>query len=461
MNLAQHTQTTRRRRSLPALLVTGLLALGASPTLANAGAIYGEAGVADENGEATANNPLPSQTHVFITGGTVFTGDGDLLEQATIEVKGDQIVAVHTAPVRVPEGARTIDATGKFITPGLIGVDTALGLLEIELEASTRDTARNDDTDIRAGFQPARAINADSSLIRIQATEGVTTAAVAPSGGLLSGQVAWIDLLQGDHTGIVREASVAVDGSLGQQVAGNRAEALAALERAFVDAQLLRKKSAAYERNQLRELSAHPTDLEALYPVLDGAVPLTLRVQRASDILAALALAERLGLRLTVLGGAEAWKVRDALARAGVTVMVQPTSNLPQSFESLGARLENAALLHEAGVRVGIAVFGDSHNVRNARQEAGIAAAYGLPRDAALRAITHNLAVAYGKEDSDGALKGGRLANLVVWSGDPLELSSWPEAVFIRGREIPPVSRQTLLRDRYLQKIRQGIGAAD
>ena len=447
MNCSQDDAITHRGR-LSALLIAGLLALAASPSaVANAETV---------DGEGTTARPLPAERHVFITGGTVFTGDGALLEKATVEVRGDKIVAVHTAPVSAPEGARTIDATGKFITPGLIGVDTALGLMEIELEASTRDTARNDESDIRAGFNPARAINADSSLIRIQATEGVTTAAVAPSGGLISGQVAWIDLLQGDHAGIVRESSVAIDGSLGQQVAGNRAEALTALERAFTDAELLRKKSAAYERNQLRELSADPTDLEALYPVLDGEVPLTLRVQRASDILAALTVAERFKLRLTILGGAEAWKVREALAKAGVTVVVQPTSNLPQSFESLGARLENAALLHEAGVRVGIAVFGDSHNVRNARQEAGIAAAYGLPRDAALRAITHNLAVAYGKGDSDGALVAGRLANLVVWSGDPLELSSWPEAVLIRGREIPAVSRQTLLRDRYLQKIRQG-----
>ncbi|MGB1698776.1 MAG: amidohydrolase family protein, partial [Nannocystaceae bacterium] len=319
---------------------------------------------------------------------------------------------------------------------------------------STRDRSRADDSPIRAGYEPSSAINADSSLIQIQALEGVTSAAVAPAGGVLSGQVAWIDLLQGAHEEIVYAAGVAVDGRLGQAVAGSRAATIAMLRRTLEDARLLRGRSSAYERRQLRDLAADAADLEALFPVLDKKIPLTLRANRVSDLLAALKLAKDFDLRLVILGGAEGWKVREALADAGVTVIVQPSSNLPQSFDSLGSRLENAALLHAAGVTVGIAVLGDPHNVRNARQEAGIAASYGLPREVAVAAMTKHIAEAYGMEQSHGSLEPGKVANVVVWSGDPLELASWPEAVIIRGEQVPLVSRQSELRDRYLRRLR-------
>ena len=397
-----------------------------------------------------------TDAHVFVVGGMVHIGDGQVLSNATVEIRGTKVVAIHEAYTfaNVPSDAHTIDATGKVVTPGIIGADTSLGLLEIEMEASTRDHSRSDESLVRAGYRPSSAINADSSLLQIQAVEGVTSAAVAPSGGLLSGQVAWIDLLQGAHEDIVFAPSVAVDGRLGQTVAGSRAATIASLRKTLQDARVLRSRGSAYERRQLRDLAADAADLEALFPVLDGKIPLTLTANRASDLLAAVALAKEFDLELVLLGGAEAWKVRDVLAAAGVIVVVQPSSNLPQSFESLGSRLENAALLHEAGVKVGIAVLGDTHNVRNARQEAGIAASYGLPRDAAIAAVTQVIAEAYGMQESHGSLHAGKIANLVVWSGDPLELSSWPEAVIIRGAKIPLISRQSELRDRYLQRLR-------
>lgn len=406
--------------------------------------------------EASEPAEAPTSDHIFIVGGMVHIGDGKIVPNAIVEIQGTKIVAVHEAYTlaNIPSDARTIDATGKSVTPGLIGADTSLGLMEIEMEASTRDHSRRDDSLVRSGYRPSTAINADSSLLQIQAIEGITSAAIAPSGGLLSGQVAWIDLLQGQHKGIVYSPSVAVDGQLGQAVAGSRAATISMLRRTLEDARVLRSRGSAYERRQLRDLVADAADLEALFPVLDGEIPLTLTANRASDLLAALELAKEFELKLVVLGGAEAWKVRAELAQAGVIVIVQPSSNLPQSFESLGSRLENAALLHKAGVKVGIAVFGDPHNVRNARQEAGIAASYGLPRAAALSAVTQVIAQAYGMERSHGSLEPGKIANVVIWSGDPLELSSWPEAVIIRGAQIPLVSRQSQLRDRYLLRLR-------
>jgi imidazolonepropionase-like amidohydrolase len=190
-------------------------------------------------------------------------------------------------------------------------------------------------------------------------------------------------------------------------------------------------------------------DLEALLPVLDGQLPLVMHADRASDLLALAELSRATRLRVVAVGATQGWKVADALAEAGVAVVVQPSSNLPGGFDMLDARLDNAALLHAAGVRVGIAVLGEAHNVRNVTQEAGIAVAHGLPPAAALAAITLELARIYGMDAHYGSIAVGKVANLVVWDGDPFELSRWPVQVWIRGRSIPMRSRQTLLRDRY------------
>src|SRR5690606_35136248 len=150
------------------------------------------------------------------------------------------------------------------ITPGLIAVDTLLGLVEIDLESSTRDDARVTDHPVRAAYDASQAFNADSSLIQVQAIAGVTTAAVAPAGGLLSGQVAWVDLVHGDHRGALVKAGVAVDGSLGRSYGGSRAAALAKLREVLTDATVYRARKDAYERAQSRPFAAHPLDLQAL-----------------------------------------------------------------------------------------------------------------------------------------------------------------------------------------------------
>jgi imidazolonepropionase-like amidohydrolase len=266
---------------------------------------------------------------------------------------------------------------------------------------------------------------------------------------LLSGQVAWIDLVHGDHRGALVRAGVAVDGSLGHSFGGSRASSLAKLREVLTDAQVYRTRKDAYERAQSRPFAAHPLDLQALQPALAGQVPLTLSAERASDILAALDLAREYKLRVVIIGGAEAWKVAAELAAAKTTVVLQPSRNLPTSFDALGARLDSAALLAAAGVPVAIAWLDDSHNLRNITQEAGIAVANGLPWETALRAITLEPALAYGQAASHGSVATGKVANLVIWDGDPLELSSRPTQVFVRGRAIPMASRQTLLRDRY------------
>ncbi len=324
------------------------------------------------------------------------------------------------------------------------------------LDASPGDDQRKAEHHVRAGYDPAPAINTESSLLQIQAVEGVTSTVVAPGGGLFSGQGAWLDLRHGAHGDAIAARRVSVSARLGQAYAGSRAATLAEMRRVLVDAREYQRRKGAHERRQMRDLAAHPTDLEALQPVLAGKVPLMVHADRASDILALIELGREFKLRVVVVGGAEAWKVRAQLAEAQVTVALTPSKNLPGSFDQLGARLDNAALLAGAGVEVVIADIGGAHNLRNLTQEAGIAVAYGLPYGAALAAITLNAARVYGMDKDYGSLEAGKVANVVVWPGDPFELSNWPDQVYVQGRPIPMRSRQTLLRDRYLERHELG-----
>lgn len=390
-----------------------------------------------------------AQTTTFLVGAEVHVGDGTVIEDGVVQLRGARIVEVGPRGAAAPPAdATVIDLAGKRLTPGLISAHTALGLVEIGMEGATVDAERKDSDPIRAGYDASVAIHADSSLIAINAIEGITSAAVTPRGGLLSGQVAWIDLVSGDHRSIVARPRIAAAGTLGAAVSGSRAATLARLQEVLADAALLRDRRTAFDRRQTRDLAAHRLDLEALGPVLDGSVPLVLRAERASDLLALVEL-RRQGLSVAAVGASQAWRVADVLAEAGVPVIVQPSRNLPSGLDQLGARLDNAALLHAAGVRVGITVLDDAHNARNATQEAGIAVANGLPPEVALRAVTLELARIYGMDQHYGSIEAGKVANLVVWDGDPFELSQWPTQVYVRGRTIPMRSRQTLLRDRY------------
>lgn len=399
----------------------------------------------------TVAAPTPARVGpVYLVGGELHLGDGTIIKDSVIAMDRGvfTVVGGPEARSRLPAGATLVDARTRIITPGLFASDTQLGLIEIDQESSTRDDGKATEHPVRAAHDAAQGLNAASSLIPVQAVEGITSAAVAPTGGLVSGQVAIIDLVYGDHRGLVARPRAATAAHYGQTHAGSRAATLAMLREVLADARSFPARRAALERAQSRPLAAHPLDLEALQPILRGQAVLTLSADRASDILAALDLGAEFKLRLVIIGGAEAWKVADELARAKVPVIVQPTENLPGSFDSMGARLDNAALLHRAGVPVVLAIHG-AHNLRNLKQEAGIAVANGLPWEAALTAVTLGPARAYGVERTHGSVAVGKVANLVVWSGDPFELSSAAMQVYVRGALVPQVTRQTLLRDRY------------
>jgi imidazolonepropionase-like amidohydrolase len=401
-------------------------------------------------GFAMAAGPALAET-VVITGATVHTlGPQGTIRNGMVVIENGKIKAVG-ASVPVPAGARPIDARGKIVTPGFLDSFSRLGLVEVSAVEGTDDTETEDDR-ITAAFRVADALNPRSSLIPVNRVEGLTRVVVMPNTGesLIAGQGALIHLGgPGDY--LVR-SPVAMYATLGEGGAnlagGSRASALLRLREAIEDTRDYIANRKAFEQGERREYALSRLDLEALIPVVRGELPLVLAVQRASDIEAALRLAREYKLDLILAGATEGWMVAPEIAAAKVPVLVNPLDNLPGSFETLGATLENAARLHKAGVTIAF-MSGDAHNARNIKQAAGNAVAYGLPWDAALAALTSVPARIWGLADSYGTLEPGKDADVAIWGSDPLEVTTFPDAVFIRGVQMPMKTRQTELRDRY------------
>ena len=241
----------------------------------------------------------------------------------------------------------------------------------------------------------------------------------------------------------------AVLGEAGAELSGgSRSAAFLRLREAFQDTLDYAANRKAFDVGERRAYALSRLDLEALIPVVRGELPLVVTVHRASDIEAVLRFAKEWQLKLILAGATEGWMVARQIAEAKVPVLINPLDNLPGSFETLGATLENAARLYKAGVTIAF-MTGDAHNARNLKQAAGNAVAYGLPWDAALAAMTSVPARIWGIADHYGTLEPGKDADVVIWDGDPLEVTTFADAVFIRGEAIPMTSRQIELRDRY------------
>ncbi len=395
--------------------------------------------------------PAATQT-IAITGGTVHPISGPPIQNGTVIITNGRITAVG-AGIAVPAGARRIDATGKIVTPGLIEASTNMALVEVDAVGTTNDYTIQDEDQVAAAFNVADGINPRSMVIPVTRIAGVTTVISRPAGGLISGQGLAFDLV-GDNIGEMSIRSpIAMFGSVSENEheagGGTRGGLFMRLREVLEDARAWNRNPQAFERGETREFSVSRLDLAALQPVLRGEMPLVVEAHRASDIQTVLRIADEYDLKVIIAGGTEGWMVADDLVRARVPVLVKVLRNLPESFESLGARYDNAALLRRAGVQVAITT-GETFKAFNIRQEAGNAVAYGLPYEEALRAVTLYPAQVYGIADRYGSLEPGKVANVVVWSGDPLELLTDVEHVIIRGQEVPLVSRETLLRDRYM-----------
>ena len=392
---------------------------------------------------------------IAITGGKVYPVSGPAIDNGTVLIRDGKIVAVGTN-VTVPNDATRIDATGKWVTPGLINAYTGLGVTEIGQVQNTVDRVARGDNSVAASFPIWEGINPASTMLAPARNDGVTSVVVVPNGGLISGQAALIDLVPGTVTDMVNKAPVAMVAQFGDARGGGtnaRGEQYARLKELFEDARAYSRRKADFERAQTRTYSARRADLEALIPVVEGRLPLLMNADQASDIDAVLRLARETGVKVVIAGGAESWKVADRLAAANVPVIVGSMNDIPQSFQTLGARQDAAALLQRAGVHVVLLANGSGgeevFNVRNLKYDAGVAVAYGLSWDNALRAITLTPAEVFGVANRVGSLQAGRDANVVVWSGDPFEFATEVEHVFIRGRELAGPSRQDELMQRY------------
>ena len=385
---------------------------------------------------------------IAIVGGRVYTMESpEPLRDATVLIKDGRIEAVGT-DVKAPFEYRHIDATGKIVTPGLIESYSQLGIVEIWAEGSTVDS-QVEEYAVGPSLDVSFAINPASTLFAVNWMGGITRAVVAPLPGAdpLAGLGATIRL--GADVLVAPRAALFGDitPSAADFTGGSRAVLLQRLHDAFEEAARFSPNRYRVEGNDYSR-----QDMAALKEFLRSDKPLVLHVNRAADILRSIELAESHGLRLIVLGGADAWKAREAIAAAGAAVMLTATANLPGGFDSLGARLDNAALLREAGVDV-LYTGSETHNTRNLRQLAGNAVAHGVPWYDALESLTRKAALTWDMPDA-GILRPGAVGDVVVWSGDPLEVTTWAEHVVIEGELMPMRSRQTRLFERYREQIR-------
>lgn len=407
----------------------------------------------------TAASVAAGAESVLYTNATVHTmGPQGTLENANVLIDDGRIVAVGSDVAG--DGAVVIDASGKIITPGYFSAMGQLGTTEVSQVAGTVDYQQAGDTRT-ASFKIADAYNPRSTLIGVNRVGGVTRAFTAPAPGdseqgssVFSGLGAVVQL--GDSPAWIVNGSAAMVVNLGENgghvAGGSRAAAFQTLRLSLDDAIDYRENRDAHDRRQRRQYSMSREDLEALQQVIAGRIPLLATVHRAADIEVFMDIVGKYDLRAIVYGGSEAWMLADRLAAANIAVILNSKANLASSFDALNARLESSALLVAAGVDISFGGDWQSETfaARNIAQSAGNAVANGLAWDAALRAITLAPARMFGLADRVGSIEPGKDADLILWTADPLEVTSNPEAVLIRGEPISMVSRQTLLRDRYL-----------
>lgn len=389
--------------------------------------------------------PLSAQT-IAITGGTVYPVSGPKLSNATVLLSDGKIVAVG-ANVAIPANAVRVDASGKWITPGFIhaNANAGLGVAGIGGEGEGRVQG-----DVNPSFNPMEGVDPGAFTIPIARTGGITSALLGPGGSFFPGQVPAVNYA-GDRIEdmiIRRNAALVLDLSSNSKDAGggSRGGTMDRVRRLFNDALEYARRKPDFQRAAIQPLSAPAKELEALLPVLRGQEVLAIAANRRMDIQNALRLTREYKLHTVLFSAVEGWQIAREIAAAGVPVALEPLHDIP-SFDGLGARLDNATLLREAGVKVIIAQ-GDPGGERNLRYAAGNAVRNGMSWDDALEAITATPARAFGLTDY-GTLQAGKVANLVIWSGDPFDFASAAERVYVKGQLMPLETRETELRDKY------------
>lgn len=411
-------------------------------------------------GAALVAAPLAAQD-VAITGGTVVIGDGSApIEGGTVVVRGGRVVAAGRG-VAVPAGAQVVDASGKWVTPGIVAGFTRLGIVEVDGVAATNDISGNQ-TPWSAAIDIAPAVNPRATPIAINRAAGVTRAIVAPGAEatMFAGQGAVIDT-GADMDAVTRpRAFQYVEfGETGRREGGGSRPAIFLQFRASLEAAQRYARSPGTYDGDSKDSILPRADAAALAPVVSGQQRLLVHVERASDILAVLGLRRDFpNLKLVLVGASEGWTVAREIAAAGVPVIASALNDLPASFEVVAATQSNIGRLRAAGVQVSIGMVDDDDArmaIRSPQYAGNLVALGKLPGAAALdwdqafAAISSGPAEAVGMGGEIGSLRAGRRGDVVIWNGDPLELSSAVEGVWIDGVAQPLDTRQTRLRDRY------------
>jgi len=431
--------------------------------------------------------PAAAQT-VAITGGTVALGDGsEPIPGGTVVIRDGKIVGAGVG-IPFPRDAEVVDASGKWVTPGIVAGFSRLGLSEVDLSAdgTTDDVARNGP--FSAAIDVAPAINPLTTTIPVNRADGVTRAIVAPNvaRNIFAGQGAVIDLGADMYPITARRHFQFVElGETGANAAGgSRASAHVLFRNALREASELRRFAVPVSSSAVPEPGPEPVvrdpnesrligpdarrsedvlltrfDAAALVPVLQGRQYLLVHVERASDILQVIRLKREFpSLKLVLVGATEGWTVADQIAASGIPVIASAANDLPASFEQLAATWSNVGRMRNAGVKVSIGMIddNDTRNLFNERQYAGnlvalqkVPGATGVSWGEALAMLTSAPADAIGLGGQLGSLRSGKRADVVIWSGDPLEMTSNVDAVWIDGIRQPLETRQTKLRDRY------------
>jgi len=395
-----------------------------------------------------ATSAVVQAQDVLIRNATVHTaGTQGTLTGADVLVQGGTVRAVGTG-LAAPAGVAVVEAQGRPLTPAFFGGITDIGVEEVSGEAPTVDSS------LKLAEQPARpefdvtlAYNPASILIPVARVEGLgfTLLAADTGGAFIAGQ-GGVVRLDGSADPIGPRALFVRLGAGASELSGtSRAAQWMLLDQMVGEA-----------RGRVPADSPHalltPAGRSVLARYLSGEGRIVVKIDRAADIRQLLRWASREKVRIAIAGGAEAWQLAPQLAQARVPVFLDALANLPSNFDQIGATMRNASLLQQAGVQVAFTQSGDaSHNARKVRQLAGNAVAHGLPWEDALAGVTRIPAEVLGVGDRIGTIAPGRTADLVLWSGDPLDVINTASQVWLGGREIPMRSRQTDLRDRYLR----------
>lgn len=421
--------------------------------------------------------PKPQSDFTAITGGKVFTMNGEPIEKGVVIFEKDKIKYVGDSQAEIPAGATVIDAAGKNVFPGFFDSMTSVGLVEIDAVKETRDTDEASDP-VTPQVNVFDAYNLQSEVIPVTRINGITNVLSAPgSANPIAGMAAIVNLESDLASDPFNKRLAALMMNLGESpkntygsrnVIETRMGLAAKIREAFYKAQEYKTKKEDYdkkckdydkkiaeaktdeEKNKIQKPEPPAFDMkrEANLKALKGEIPIIVRAEKADDILTALRLQEEFKFKMILCGAAEAWKVTDVLKEKSVPILVGPINVQPDSMENSGATYQNCAVLAKNGISFAIQT-GDNHNVRNLPYMAGLAVAYGLPWDDAMKAITINPAKILGVDDQIGSIKAGNLANVCIWDGDPLQPRSKILHVFIKGKDILLESRQTRLAKQY------------